>query len=109
MDKLKRAGRDFLLRLIAQHGLAGAARVLRALADEIERLAREKRGSFPKQTTCGRAPAKASEIHHLHHVSLLSLLWRLGCLSSDAPRWTANRLQQSDGRVRHTDPECFAR
>ena len=38
MDKLQRAGRDFLMRLIAQHGLAGAARVLRALADEIEDL-----------------------------------------------------------------------
>ena len=36
MDKLQRAGRDLLLRLIAQHGLDGAARVLRALADEIE-------------------------------------------------------------------------
>jgi len=32
VDKLQRAGRDFLLRLIAQHGLDGAARVLRALA-----------------------------------------------------------------------------
>jgi hypothetical protein len=29
MDKRQRAGRDFLMRLIAQHGLAGAARVLR--------------------------------------------------------------------------------
>ena len=38
MDKLPRAGRDFLMRLVAQHGLAGAARVLRALADEIEEL-----------------------------------------------------------------------
>ena len=27
------------MRLVAKHGLAGAARVLRALADEIERLA----------------------------------------------------------------------
>ena len=34
MDKLQRAGRDFLLRLVAQHGLHGAARVLRALARE---------------------------------------------------------------------------
>ena len=38
MDKLQRAGRDFLMRLVAKHGLAGAARVLRALADEIEDL-----------------------------------------------------------------------
>ena len=29
MDKLQRAGRDFLLRLIAQHGLDGAGRILR--------------------------------------------------------------------------------
>jgi hypothetical protein len=38
-DKLQRAGRDFLMRLVARHGLAGAARVLRALADELDRLA----------------------------------------------------------------------
>ena len=36
MDKLQSAARDFLVRLIAKHGLAGAARVLRALADELE-------------------------------------------------------------------------
>ena len=36
MEKLQRAGRDFLMRLIEQHGLDGAARILRALADEIE-------------------------------------------------------------------------
>ena len=29
------AGRDFLMRLVVQHGLAGAARMLRALADEL--------------------------------------------------------------------------
>jgi len=34
MDKLQRAGPDFLLRLVAQYGLREAARVLRALADE---------------------------------------------------------------------------
>ena len=39
MDKLQRAGRDFLLRFIAKHGLRGAARILRRLADEIEDLA----------------------------------------------------------------------
>ena len=38
VDKLQSAGRDFLLRLIAKHGLAGAALVLRALADELEEL-----------------------------------------------------------------------
>ena len=40
MDKLQRAGRDFLMRLVAQHGLDGAARMLRALADELEALCR---------------------------------------------------------------------
>jgi hypothetical protein len=35
MDKLQRADRDFLMRLVAKHGLAGAARILRALADEL--------------------------------------------------------------------------
>ena len=39
MDKLQRAGRDFLLRSIAKHGLRGAARILRAL-DELDGLAR---------------------------------------------------------------------
>ena len=38
MDKLQHAGRDFLMRLVAKHGREGAARVLRALADEIEDL-----------------------------------------------------------------------
>jgi hypothetical protein len=36
MDKLQRAGRDFLMRLVMQHGLRGTARVLRALAYELE-------------------------------------------------------------------------
>ena len=38
MDKLRRASRDFLIRLIAKHGPRGAARVLRALADELGHL-----------------------------------------------------------------------
>ena len=38
MDKLHRTRRDFLLRLIP-HGLPGAARMLRTLADELEDLA----------------------------------------------------------------------
>jgi hypothetical protein len=38
MDKLQQAGRSFLLRLIAEDGLAGAARVLLALADEPDSL-----------------------------------------------------------------------
>ena len=38
MDKLQRAGRDFLMRLVAQHGLDGAVRILRALADELDAL-----------------------------------------------------------------------
>jgi hypothetical protein len=36
MDKLQRAGRDSLICLVATHGLDGAARVLRALADELD-------------------------------------------------------------------------
>jgi hypothetical protein len=38
MDKLQRAGRDFLMRLVAKHGLAGAASVLPALANELDSL-----------------------------------------------------------------------
>jgi hypothetical protein len=36
MDKLQRAGRDFPIRLVAKHGLAGAARVLCVLAEELD-------------------------------------------------------------------------
>ena len=38
MNKLQRAGRDFLMRLVEKHGLPGAARILGALADEVETL-----------------------------------------------------------------------
>ena len=38
MDKLQRAGRDFLMRLVAKHGPRGAAPILRALADELDGL-----------------------------------------------------------------------
>jgi hypothetical protein len=58
MDKLQRAGRDFLIRLIAKHGLAGAARVLRALANELEWLRRAgpktMAGAGPGPWTCDR-------------------------------------------------------
>ena len=37
--KLQKAGLAFLVRLIAEYGLRGEARVLRALADEVEGLA----------------------------------------------------------------------
>jgi hypothetical protein len=40
--KLQKAGRAFLLRLVAEYGLSGAARVLRALADELDELALDK-------------------------------------------------------------------
>jgi hypothetical protein len=40
MDKLQRAGRDFLMRLVSKHGPRGAARVLLALADELDDLCR---------------------------------------------------------------------
>ena len=36
--KLQRAARAFLLRLVAENGIEEAARVLRDLADELERL-----------------------------------------------------------------------
>jgi len=36
--KLQKAGRAFLLRLVAGHGPLETARVLRALADELEAL-----------------------------------------------------------------------
>ena len=35
-SKLQRAGRDFLIRLVAKHGLQAAARILPTLADELE-------------------------------------------------------------------------
>jgi hypothetical protein len=34
--KLQKAGRTFLLRLVAEYGPLGAARILRSLADELE-------------------------------------------------------------------------
>jgi hypothetical protein len=35
MDNLQRAGRDFLMRLVAMHGLREVARVLRALTQDL--------------------------------------------------------------------------
>jgi len=35
LGAVENRGRDFLMCLVAQHGLAGAARMLRALADEL--------------------------------------------------------------------------
>jgi hypothetical protein len=52
MDKLQRAGRAFLWYLVTRHGLDGAARVLRALADEIDGLA----GSRRLRVTASRSP-----------------------------------------------------
>jgi hypothetical protein len=51
MDKLQRAGRDFLMRLVAKHGLQGAARVLRALAEEIEAAWLETRRLYSPRAT----------------------------------------------------------
>jgi hypothetical protein len=39
--KLQKAGRAFLLRLVAEYGPREAARVLRALADELEAMAND--------------------------------------------------------------------
>ena len=41
ITQMQKAGRTFLLRLVAEHGPDGAARILRALADEIEWLMRD--------------------------------------------------------------------
>ena len=38
ITQMQKAGRTLLLRLVAEHGPDGAARILRALADEIEGL-----------------------------------------------------------------------
>jgi len=38
LPKLQRAARAFLLRLVAENGIEEAARVLRELADQLERL-----------------------------------------------------------------------
>ena len=43
--KLQKAGRAFLLRLVAEHGPRGAARILRALADESRQSASRKGGT----------------------------------------------------------------
>ena len=42
--KLQKAGRMFLLGLIARHGLAGAARVLRAMGYDVDVLREDKEG-----------------------------------------------------------------
>jgi hypothetical protein len=39
--KMQKAGRSFLLRLVAEYGPDEACRILRSLADEIEGLMRE--------------------------------------------------------------------
>jgi hypothetical protein len=49
--KLQKAGRAFLLRLVAENGPERAAQILRDLADEIEGLAEE-------QIKAGRAPGR---------------------------------------------------
>ena len=40
--KLQKAGRRFLLRLVAEHRPQGAARILRRLADELDGLVADK-------------------------------------------------------------------
>jgi len=45
--KLQKAGRRFLLRLVAENGPEGAVRVLRDLADELEGLHAELAGEQP--------------------------------------------------------------
>jgi hypothetical protein len=58
ITKLQEAGRTFLLRLVAEHGLAGAARMLRALADEIASLcAMSHRDNRPSRNAKRGQPA----------------------------------------------------
>ena len=49
--KLQRAGRAFLLRLVAENGVEEAARVLRELADELEELDRKERTAMEAETS----------------------------------------------------------
>lgn len=44
--KLQKAGRTFLLRLVAEYGPRGAARILRMLADEIDAASLEARAYY---------------------------------------------------------------
>ncbi len=66
MDKLQRAERAFLLRLIAEYGTVGAARILRSLADELEEPRRRAPSGGAKWRRsgdrCGRLKAGAAEV-----------------------------------------------
>ena len=62
MDKLQRAGRDFLMRLVAKHGLQGAARVLRALANELETLAGLRCKRARQSQTIGSNRTKSASV-----------------------------------------------
>ena len=53
MDRLQRAGPHFLMRLVEKHGPRGAARVLRALADELEGVG-EARSTSQLDAECAR-------------------------------------------------------
>jgi hypothetical protein len=53
--RLQKAGRALLLRLVAEHGFAGAARVLRALADELEAIG----ATAVRRSTQAHAPTAA--------------------------------------------------
>ena len=64
MDKLQRAGRDFLMRLVAKHGLAGAARVLRALADELGGFVLRQLKTLAKRTRRRNVPNRAPATTH---------------------------------------------
>jgi hypothetical protein len=46
--KIQKPGRAFLLRLVAEYGPLEAARLLRALADELEELGADRRGEYPR-------------------------------------------------------------
>jgi hypothetical protein len=60
--KLRKAGRTFLLRLVAKYGPLGAARIPRRLADEIEMVVMIAEGQL-----LGSCPDAAEQPHLMSH------------------------------------------
>ena len=94
MDKLQRAGRDFLMRLVAKHGLAGAARVLRALADELEGLCASS-AQNPSQADpapeCAKSRPRYHTFRHAAHHQWQRRLYSDLCLQHAADRVQRDR------------------
>ena len=100
MDKLQRAGRDFLMRLVAKHGPAGAARILRALADELASLAGYPRGADRFSSTaaqpdarqeCAKAGPRYHTFRHAAHHQWQRRLYSDLCLQHAADRVQRDR------------------